>query len=589
MNQNQNLQQAADSLPLRSPEDVDLSVFNSPIYKGPDDKGSVPVRDIKRLFQKRIVVDDQTLLSVETIKVPGFIGISDEEQVIDPQQNTVSGYEDIIKFLDRYGLLICTYQYHKDRYGQVIDLSSPPRQEEQGDLMEIFIKNEGHHSGAIVPAERFGGVKAFASFNEPDDYHEGLFGNNGFVAVAQRLVFPKFITQQQARGYTDSIICWLALINPFASFAVNDINGGDPTRVCDRPTLKEFLKNCALASLGVREAIEFLYNPENTLYCAEFIYVSLNTPVYPFNKQGLTLVLDGDEAKAIEILKLQEYQNSRRENIVSVKSSNPQFKAFNIQMPVVPENLPPLDVLMAKNGENIDPNSIPFPPFKLSQVLRRAFRTLFPRQQAVNDLKIVKAQTKLLGYLEPLILKQLRLDNPPVPEDTPIPEGTLLAGDFPIPRISPPVHQVPTPSNSTVSNEAKIAAVRQFIAFVQEQLQRKFDSYEQFDLTVDQIMKKADQLVGAGDFTYFVPPRIYVDLGQNDGDNNLPKGWGFRLKTIGALIYRGAIKGSSSSSHRVSNEPLNQANDRTSEQPSGFVGGNWMRKGNFTTVDPKGN
>jgi hypothetical protein len=42
---------------------------------------------------------------------------------------------------------------------------------------------------------------------------------------------------------------------------------------------------------------------------------------------------------------------------------------------------------------------------------------------------------------------------------------------------------------------------------------------------------------------YFVPPRIYVDLGQNDGDNNLPQGWGFKLETVGALIARSAIKG----------------------------------------------
>jgi hypothetical protein len=591
MSENKQLQTVVDGLPLRSPEDVDLSVFNS--YKGPDDKGSVAVKDIKQLFHKLIVVDEETLINAETLKIPGFIGISDDEQVADPQDNTVYGYEDIIKFLDKYGLLICTYQYNKDRYGKIIDLRLPPNVEEQADLMDIFIKNEGHHSGAIVPAQRFGGIKAFASLNEPDNYHDGMYGNNGFVAVAQRLVFPEFVTQQQARGYTDSIICWLALINPFANFALNDINGGDPARVCDRATLKKFLKNCALASLGVQEAIEFLNQPENTLYCSEFIYIGLNTPVYPFNLQGLTMVLDGDEAKAKEILKLQEYQNIRRENILSVKSSNPQFKAFNIQMPVLPENLPPLDVLMA-NGE-IEANSIPFPPFKLSQVLRRAFRTLFPRQEAVNDIKRVKAQAKMLEYLEPLILKQLNLDNSAVPGFP-----TPVHNQFPMPRISPPLHEISTPSNPTAPDSSKVIAVRQFIVFVQEQLQRQFDSYEEFDVTVDLIMEKADELVGAGDFTHFVPPRIYIDLGQNDGDNNLPKGWGFRLETVGALIYRGAIMENSSTqpiseepsvdgSFRGVDQPSNEGEDGSREQPSGFVDRNRICKGNITTVNKKGN
>ncbi|MBF2065718.1 MAG: family 10 glycosylhydrolase [Calothrix sp. C42_A2020_038] len=38
-----------------------------------------------------------------------------------------------------------------------------------------------------------------------------------------------------------------------------------------------------------------------------------------------------------------------------------------------------------------------------------------------------------------------------------------------------------------------------------------------------------------------VPPRIYIDLGQQDGDNNLPQGWGFDLKTVGSLIYHFAL------------------------------------------------
>lgn len=31
-------------------------------------------------------------------------------------------------------------------------------------------------------------------------YHDGMFGHFGFVAVGQRLVFPEFVTKEQARG-----------------------------------------------------------------------------------------------------------------------------------------------------------------------------------------------------------------------------------------------------------------------------------------------------------------------------------------------------------------------------------------------------
>jgi len=512
MNANNNFQENT-GLPLHPAEDVDLEIFNS--IQGPDYKEGKPIKDLKRLFNKQVIVDDETILNIETIKTPGFIGIADEEIISNSEGKTISGHEDIVKFLKQYSLLICTFQYNKDRYGKVIDLRwSPQSNYEVNELMEIFIKNEGHHSGAIVPAVREGGTKAFASFNEPDTYHNGLYGESGFVAVAQNLVFPEFVTPQFQKGYKDSIICWMALMNPFVKFSQNDFNGGDPTRAIDKASLEEFLTNCALASLGDENAIEFFRNPDNKAYCSEFVYISLNTLVYPFNLQGLTSLLN-DEAKARKILAIQEKQNYRQENILSNRSANPEFQAFNIQMPVVPKDLPSLNVLMANNGVNIDSSSIPFPPFTLSQILRRAFRTLLPRHKDVNNPKIIQAQVKLFGYLEPLIVKQLGLDK-------------RYAEGF--------------SDEAMAERDKKVEAVQKFIDLIKSQLKRDYGSYAELDFVIDEIMKQADELIGASDAKYFVPPRIYVDLGQNDDDGNLPQGWGFKLNTVGTLIYRGAIK-----------------------------------------------
>ncbi len=512
MIEDKDLQQVVNTLPLHSPEDVDLKIFNA--IQSPDNRDGKPIKDMQRLFYKQIILDDDTIVSVETIKVPGFIGIADESEVTDPDNKIVSATKDIVQFLDKYGLLICTYVYHKDYYGRVIDLRWTLGENEQDMLMETFIKNGGHHAGVIVPAVR--GEKSFASLNEPDTYHDGMFGHPGFVAIPQALIFPEFVTPQQARGYTDTIICWLALMNSFVEFSENDFNGGDPTTVCDRPSLTEFLKNCALAALGSTDAIDFLNSLENKAYCAEFVYIGLNTPVFPFNKAGLTELLGGDEAKALEILKLQERQNSGRINLLSKTSSNPQFKFFSIQMPVVPEDLPPLDVLMSQHGQTIDSNSIPFPPFQLSQVLRRAFRTFLPRQLDVNNAKIAQAEANLLASLEPLILRQLGIELPQPTQDG---------------------MQQPAPL------DPRIEGVREFIASVQEKLLQPYESYEAFSNAIDAVMVKADELTGGNNTKYFIPPRIYVDLGQHDGDKNLPSGWGFHLQTVGALIHRGAIRG----------------------------------------------
>lgn len=516
-----------NNLPLYSPEQVDLRIFNA--IKSPDygTFNGKPVKEMKRLFYKQIIVDDETIMSSETIKVPGYIGIADQDDLIDPDGNAVSGHGDIVKYLNEYGILPCTYVYHKDAYGRVVDLRWILDSSDETNLMELIIKGGEHHTGAIVPAIREGNP-SFASLNEPDTYHAGMFGHPGFVAIAQGLEFPEFVTKTQARGYTDTIICWLAVMNSFVEFSENDFNGGDPVRVCDRNSLQEFLKNCALAALGSTDAIDFLNLAENKAYCAEFIYIGLNSPLYPFNHQGLTKLLDGDATKAEELLKLQNRQNNRQVNLLSKTSQNPEFQNFTIQMPVVPEDLIPLDELMTQHGENIDTNSIPFPPFTLTQVVRRAIRTLLPRKNDVNNVKIAQAQANLFASLEPLIFKQLGITPPPSPP-------------LEIPGV-PIDYSVPDSSPTNTTPDPRIAIIREFIGLIQQQLQQPYQSYIDFDQAIDQMMEKTHELLANSGVQYFIPPRIYIDLGQNDGDDNLPKGWGFKLKTVGALIFRGAIR-----------------------------------------------
>jgi hypothetical protein len=492
----------AHGLPLHPPGDISLPDFNDLVG---DWEGN-PVDDINRLFIKQVILDDQTTLNVETIKVPGFIGISDALTVTDPNEKQVSGHADIAKFLERDRLYICTFQWHKERYGIPFDTRRPLDAEL---FTEGFIKNEGHHSGAIVPARRFDQtnklIDSFAALNAPNDYHKGMYGRDGYVAIAQRLVFPPFVKSEQAQGYSNSIVCWMGLLSAFVQFPKEDYNGGDPTHIGDRDTLREFLKNGLLASLEDEQAIAFFKDPRNKCYCAEFMFINLNTVLHPFNLKGLTDLLDGDASRAAQVMELQTRQNKRWPNTLSILTKNPEFKAYNIPMPVVPADLPPLDGLMTQNGQAIAPNSLPFPPFKISQVIRRAFHTLLPRHQAISDKKIADAQARMFKFMEPALIQQLGL------------------GDLP-------------------ATDLKVVAVHQFVELVTQKLNQPYATYDEFSQMVDHLMQQADEmLVGAGDRVRFVPPRIYVDLGQNDGDKHLPQGWGFRLETVGALVARSVI------------------------------------------------
>jgi hypothetical protein len=360
-------------------------------------------------------------------------------------------------------------------------------------------------------------MASFGGHNEPGSYHDGMYGDDGFVAIAHRPVFPEFVTTAQARGYTDSMICWMGLLNPFIKFPA-DYNGGDPTAVHDRATLKTLLKNGLLAALGDRDAVAFLNDPANMTYCAEYMYINLNTVLYPFNKAGLTAVLDGDAAKAEQILAIQAKHNRREPTILTQRSSdaiferllarnpsNPEFDQGNIAMPVVPPGLPGLDQLMAKQGHPVDPTSLPLPPFNISHLLRRAFRVMLPRDRGHDPQKIAAAQVRMMAYVEVALVQQLGLANAP-------------------------------------ANDPRRQQLKQFSELVQQQLSRDFENYAAFDQVMDGVLQQADAMLkGYGDRTRFVPPAIYVAWGQQDGDDNLPKGWGFQLECVGALVSQKAI------------------------------------------------
>lgn len=506
-------------IPLWPPEYIDLERFNALLGDAHElDWVGQPVEDIRQLFHKPVILDDTTVVDVETLRVPGFIAISDATTVTGPNGASILAHDHIAQILERDGILICTFQWHKERYGIPLDTRQPMSDEL---FQEAFVKNEAHHAGALVPAKRRDAngnwMASFGAHNEPGSYHAGMYGDDGFVAIAHRPVFPDFVTPVQARGYTDSMICWMGLLNPFIKFPA-DYNGGDPTAVHDRATLKTLLKQGLLAALGDRDAIDFLNHPAHMTYCAEYMYINLNTVLYPFNKAGLTAVLDGDEAEAERILAIQAKHNRREPTILTQPSydvaferalarnpSNPEFDAGNIAMPVVPASLPGLDELMVDNGHAVDATSLPLPPFHISHLLRRAFRVMLPRDRGHDPRKIAAAQVRMMAYVEVALAQQLGLERAP-------------------------------------ASDPRRQQLQQFSRLVQQQLAREFETYEAFDQVMDEVLHQADaMLTGHGDRTRFVPPSIYVALGQQDGDDNLPRGWGIQLECVGAIVSQKAV------------------------------------------------
>lgn len=588
--------------PIYSAEAVDVQRLNNLIYP------RNPLEDVRTLFSKQVVVEKNTTVQVNTIAVPGYIGISNDFWVEDPKGNRVSGCADVTAILKTEDLLICTYQENPNTYGIPIDLSAENDQFEeisglvnqdisgsfkgtldgllsniasnkslgdfsghidlssvderagtfgtklkgtyegtlqcrfdgtlQGQLKSTVafedelikgtvIKNGGYHSCAIVPAikpyydetSETAEIETFACFEKSRGSTSGGYIGDSSIAIAQRLVFDEVITPAEATGYRHTMINWMGLLSHVVKFADRDINGGDPTTVVDKATLKTILQNCVRASLGDPEALTFFDNSDNKLYCAEFVYIALNTPLFPFHQAGLTALLDGDSNAAKAILGNRERYSDDQFNIFSLvrepDGTNSELEARNILLPSVSETLLPLDQLLTERGRIVQ--GLPFPPFTIAQVIRRAFRTLLPQPGTLEASKIAKLQVRLFQAIEPMLTQQV------------------------VPAVD--LSSLTEEAAAAVQADPRVQQIKAFVAQVEETLTTTTDINE-LDKRFDEIVEQANTLVRqAGSIVEFVPPRIYVDLGQQDGDSNLPQGWGFKLQTIGATIARQSING----------------------------------------------
>jgi hypothetical protein len=195
--------------------------------------------------------------------------------------------------------------------------------------------------------------------------------------------------------------------------------------------------------------------------------------------------------------------------------SNPELVNRSILLPPVSATLLPIDQRLSQSGRVTE--GLPFPPFTISQVIRRAFRTLLPPEGTLAASQLAKLQIRLFKAIEPMLIQQV-----------------LPAVDF---------NNLTEEATAAIQADPRVQQVKAFIAQVEATLMQTTDVAE-LDRRFDEIIEQSNSLIRqSGALVEFVPPRIYVDLGQQDGDNNLPKGWGFQLETIGATISRQFING----------------------------------------------
>lgn len=159
------------------------------------------------------------------------------------------------------------------------------------------------------------------TLNNPQNYQSGLFGDTSYPMIFFTPSFPEQLSREEIIDCEKNIIAWSALINTFSHFP-GDYNGGDPLTAKSLQEAHLFGKKVLDAFAGKTEAIQWLEQEDNKLYCAEMVFLALTLgTTFPLNEQFL----------APDVL------NSLREAFLDKKlsslNSNPQLSEINIELP----------------------------------------------------------------------------------------------------------------------------------------------------------------------------------------------------------------------------------------------------------------
>lgn len=265
---NNNKANETQSTQLQSPSDSSFKKLSTELGR--------PITSYHDLFGTKTTLSDGKVIS----SYPHLLDLKEEEVVIIPYDNNDRENQvELVKKMGKRRLLV-SVRHHA--------MKPDEREKEK-------LKLQCTHAQMIVRSNN-----KVITLNNPQDYELGLFGEPEYPAIYFLPKFPEGTTVEQIVYYENNIVAWASILNTFSDFP-GDYNGGDPLSARTDPEVKYFGDQAIKALLGYQEAREWMKKPENCLYCAELVYMSLTLGTsFPLNEMTLGAELFGKIKITIE-------------------------------------------------------------------------------------------------------------------------------------------------------------------------------------------------------------------------------------------------------------------------------------------------
>jgi len=240
------------------------------------------------------------------------------------------------------------------------------------------------------------GVKGgVVTVNNPQDYQQGLFGNEDYPMIFVKPKLPANLTPSQAAEYINNIRTWSVIANTFTKFPGN-YDGGDPLTCIDKVSILKMGNALINALRGDVVAREWLQHPNQFVYCAELALLSLNLGLYfPLNKIHLGTSFD-------------EVQKALESGLFLEENDNGYIKM--IERTCAPDHMLPIDeVISAASESQKFWNGMAITPFCVADMVEHFIQRVVPRAK-LGEIEGAKYQAMVFQKVRPSLNNYLKIE-----------------------------------------------------------------------------------------------------------------------------------------------------------------------------------
>lgn len=412
-------------------------------------------------YSVRVKVGDKTLVAPTHLfgEQVNIIPYSNEDDVRTADGHRLTRGDAVIATVYKPGEVGIAVKHHRSEYPDLdLDMAEPT-------MMKEHFKLQDTHIEVVVGVKRDGQNGAI-TLNNPQDYEDGLFGDEQYAMIFLKPVYPDYLTAAQKKAFENNVRTLLVGFNAVTDFP-GDYNGGDPLGARNPEKVREYVKQMVLAINGDVAARAWFTEPENQVYCAELAFLAFSAGlITPLNDATMIPLVGAEQWSKFQ-------ENIRKHNAgeptaFTELNANERVKYIR-DLTTAPADLQPA----AAYGPPGEDRKLALEPLTMSDILDEFLRTHIPREHFGEAL--APAQAAVLAAMKPGLLEQMGLDE--LPESDP-----------------------------------RRAAVDTLYAEIVEAVGKSYASYTEFRAALEPLLAQARAVTGPrGDsgVGLFVPPSLF--------------------------------------------------------------------------------